>query len=165
MIGTAVRLVPRSNLSDTTRSLQPPRQHHHQPLESAIVHTTKLATLRLTRPIAVPLARRSVFLRPTLLTAPASRAVPGVRSRPLSSKTKMADHNVDASCIFCKIIKGDIPSFKLLDTSSCFAFLDIGPLSKGHALIIPKCASLLLMNLCGSLERGQSMHRSRCQAA
>ncbi|KAJ8521682.1 hypothetical protein ONZ45_g1657 [Pleurotus djamor] len=43
-----------------------------------------------------------------------------------------------ASCIFCKIIKGDIPSFKLLETETTFAFLDIGPLSKGHALVIPK---------------------------
>ncbi|KAI0775556.1 HIT-like protein [Trametes elegans] len=43
-----------------------------------------------------------------------------------------------ASCIFCKIIKGEIPSFKLIETENVFSFLDIGPLSKGHALIIPK---------------------------
>ncbi|KAG6829440.1 Adenosine 5'-monophosphoramidase [Tephrocybe sp. NHM501043] len=43
-----------------------------------------------------------------------------------------------ASCIFCKIIKGEIPSFKLIETDLSFAFLDIGPLSKGHALVIPK---------------------------
>jgi len=43
-----------------------------------------------------------------------------------------------ASCLFCKIIKGDIPSFKLLETELSFAFLDIGPLSNGHALVIPK---------------------------
>ncbi|KAJ7644696.1 HIT-like domain-containing protein [Roridomyces roridus] len=43
-----------------------------------------------------------------------------------------------ASCIFCKIIKGDIPSYKLLETDLSFSFLDIGPLSKGHALVIPK---------------------------
>ncbi|KAG6900316.1 Adenosine 5'-monophosphoramidase [Termitomyces sp. T159_Od127] len=43
-----------------------------------------------------------------------------------------------ASCIFCKIVKGEIPSFKLVETEFSFAFLDIGPLSKGHALIIPK---------------------------
>ncbi|CAE6526928.1 unnamed protein product [Rhizoctonia solani] len=43
-----------------------------------------------------------------------------------------------ASCLFCKIIKGDIPSKKLLETAHSFAFLDIGPLSKGHSLIIPK---------------------------
>ncbi|KAI0382583.1 hit family protein [Hypomontagnella monticulosa] len=43
-----------------------------------------------------------------------------------------------ASCIFCKIIKGDIPCFKLFESEKTLAFLDIGPLSKGHALVIPK---------------------------
>ncbi|KAF8964261.1 HIT-like domain-containing protein [Flammula alnicola] len=43
-----------------------------------------------------------------------------------------------ATCLFCKIIKGDIPSFKLLESESSFAFLDIGPLSRGHALVVPK---------------------------
>ncbi|KAH8661419.1 HIT domain protein [Tricladium varicosporioides] len=43
-----------------------------------------------------------------------------------------------AACIFCKIIKGDIPSFKLFESDKILAFLDINPLSKGHALVIPK---------------------------
>ncbi|KAJ1735267.1 Adenosine 5'-monophosphoramidase [Coemansia biformis] len=43
-----------------------------------------------------------------------------------------------AECIFCRIIKGEIPSVKLLETPTTFAFLDIGPLSEGHALVIPK---------------------------
>jgi len=43
-----------------------------------------------------------------------------------------------AACIFCKIIKGDIPSFKLFESDKIFAFLDIQPLSQGHALVIPK---------------------------
>ncbi|OMJ23937.1 Hit family protein 1 [Smittium culicis] len=42
------------------------------------------------------------------------------------------------NCLFCKIIKGVIPSVKLLETELSYAFLDIGPLSKGHALVIPK---------------------------
>lgn len=50
----------------------------------------------------------------------------------------MASYHTDSSCIFCKIIKGDIPSFKLVDTPSVYSFLDIGPISKGHALVIPK---------------------------
>jgi len=49
--------------------------------------------------------------------------------------SKMA---TNASCIFCKIVKGDIPSFKLYESSTVLAFLDINPLSKGHALVIPK---------------------------
>ncbi|OQD82496.1 hypothetical protein PENANT_c021G02087 [Penicillium antarcticum] len=43
-----------------------------------------------------------------------------------------------AACIFCKIIKGDIPSFKVFESDKVFAFLDIQPLSRGHALVIPK---------------------------
>ncbi|KAI6779457.1 Histidine triad (HIT) protein [Emericellopsis cladophorae] len=42
------------------------------------------------------------------------------------------------SCIFCRIIKGEIPSFKLFESEKTLAFLDIGPLSQGHALVIPK---------------------------
>merc|ERR1711879_550582 len=43
-----------------------------------------------------------------------------------------------AACIFCKIIKGEIPSMKIFESDKTFAFLDIGPLSKGHSLVIPK---------------------------
>jgi len=43
-----------------------------------------------------------------------------------------------AKCIFCKIIKGEIPSLKLVETNLSYSFLDINPLSKGHALVIPK---------------------------
>jgi len=43
-----------------------------------------------------------------------------------------------AACIFCKIIKGDIPSFKLFESERVLAFLDIQPLSQGHALVVPK---------------------------
>ncbi|ORY84436.1 HIT-like protein [Protomyces lactucae-debilis] len=42
------------------------------------------------------------------------------------------------SCLFCRIVKGEIPSFKLIETAKTLAFLDVGPLNKGHALVIPK---------------------------
>ncbi|KAL6877231.1 HIT family protein 1 [Trichoderma longibrachiatum] len=42
------------------------------------------------------------------------------------------------ACIFCRIIKGEIPALKLFESEKTLAFLDIGPLSKGHALVIPK---------------------------
>lgn len=41
-------------------------------------------------------------------------------------------------CIFCKIVKGEIPSFKVYENDSVLAFEDINPISKGHTLIIPK---------------------------
>ncbi|KAI0917635.1 Adenosine 5'-monophosphoramidase [Taiwanofungus camphoratus] len=43
-----------------------------------------------------------------------------------------------ATCIFCKIIKGEVPSFKLVETDASYSFLDINPLAKGHALVVPK---------------------------
>lgn len=41
-------------------------------------------------------------------------------------------------CIFCKIIKGEIPSYKIYEDDFVFAFLDNNPSSPGHTLIIPK---------------------------
>ncbi|WP_248724857.1 HIT family protein [Seonamhaeicola sp. ML3] len=43
-----------------------------------------------------------------------------------------------ASSIFTKIINGEIPCYKIAETESFFAFLDINPNSKGHTLCIPK---------------------------
>lgn len=41
-------------------------------------------------------------------------------------------------CIFCKIIKGDIPALKVYEDSKVIAFLDITPISVGHTLVVPK---------------------------
>lgn len=40
--------------------------------------------------------------------------------------------------IFTKIAQGEIPSFKVAEDDSFYAFLDISPLAKGHTLVIPK---------------------------
>jgi histidine triad (HIT) family protein len=47
----------------------------------------------------------------------------------------MSDHQ---PTIFDKILSGDIPSYKVYEDEHVFAFLDIGPLSDGHTLVIPK---------------------------
>ncbi len=41
-------------------------------------------------------------------------------------------------CIFCKIINGEIPIKKIMETDKSLAFLDAFPLAKGHSLVIPK---------------------------
>ena len=41
-------------------------------------------------------------------------------------------------CIFCKIVAGDIPCFKIFEDERVLAFADINPISEGHSLIIPK---------------------------
>lgn len=40
--------------------------------------------------------------------------------------------------VFTRIVKGEIPSYKIAETADCYAFLDINPLAKGHTLVIPK---------------------------
>jgi len=45
---------------------------------------------------------------------------------------------MDDDCIFCKIIKGDIPSYTIYQDDKTLALLDINPNSVGHALVIPK---------------------------
>ena len=46
-----------------------------------------------------------------------------------------------AETIFSKILSGDIPSYKVYEDELVYAFLDIGPLSPGHTLVIPKEAA------------------------
>ncbi|RLI98984.1 MAG: hypothetical protein DRP06_04385 [Candidatus Aenigmatarchaeota archaeon] len=41
-------------------------------------------------------------------------------------------------CIFCKIVKDEIPTLKIYENSSVLAFLDVNPCSLGHTIIIPK---------------------------
>ncbi len=41
-------------------------------------------------------------------------------------------------CLFCKIIKGDLPSQKVYEDADTFAFLDIHPVNQGHTLVVPK---------------------------
>ena len=45
---------------------------------------------------------------------------------------------MDPNCIFCKIVAGQIPCHKLYEDDWVLAFLDLGPLSAGHVLVIPK---------------------------
>jgi histidine triad (HIT) family protein len=44
----------------------------------------------------------------------------------------------DPDCLFCKIIRGDIPSRRVDEDEQAYAFLDIAPFQRGHTLVIPK---------------------------
>lgn len=44
----------------------------------------------------------------------------------------------DSNCIFCKIANGEIPSSTIYEDNDFRVILDLGPASKGHALILPK---------------------------
>ncbi|MEK9154384.1 MAG: HIT family protein [Patescibacteria group bacterium] len=41
-------------------------------------------------------------------------------------------------CIFCKIVAGEVPSYKVYEDEKTLAFLDINPVNPGHTLVIPK---------------------------
>ena len=47
-------------------------------------------------------------------------------------------HPTDANCIFCKIVAGQLPSFKLVEDDMTIAFMDINPVNPGHALAVAK---------------------------
>jgi histidine triad (HIT) family protein len=42
------------------------------------------------------------------------------------------------NCIFCKIIKGELPAHRVYEDEEVLAFMDISPINHGHVLIIPK---------------------------
>lgn len=42
------------------------------------------------------------------------------------------------SCIFCKVIRGELPCYKIYEDESFIGILDIFPVTRGHALLIPK---------------------------
>ncbi len=48
----------------------------------------------------------------------------------------MSAHNDD--CLFCRLIRGEIPSAVVYENEQVYAFLDINPVSRGHVLIVPR---------------------------
>ena len=51
------------------------------------------------------------------------------------------------NCIFCKIVRGDIPSCRIYEDDLAVAFLDIGPFEEGHTLVIPRRHAVILPDL------------------
>jgi len=57
------------------------------------------------------------------------------------NKTFQENKTSGEGCIFCAIISGKIPSFKIDETQEALAVLEINPISKGHLIVIPKTHS------------------------
>lgn len=57
----------------------------------------------------------------------------------------------DAGCIFCRIVAGEIPCHRVYEDEQVLAFLDVGPLSPGHTLVIPKAHYQTLDEMPGDL--------------
>jgi hypothetical protein len=62
----------------------------------------------------------------------AKKSTQSLKSKEIEPKQHVVD------CVFCKIISGGVPAFKIWENEDVLCFLDISPLSKGHMLIIPK---------------------------
>ena len=45
---------------------------------------------------------------------------------------------MNPDCVFCKIVHGQVPAAKVYEDQEVLAFMDIGPVAKGHTLVIPK---------------------------
>jgi histidine triad (HIT) family protein len=50
-------------------------------------------------------------------------------------------------CIFCKIVSGEVPSYKIWEDEFHIAFLDIFPIKEGHTLVIPKKHFMYMFDL------------------
>ena len=63
--------------------------------------------------------------------------------------------------IFTRIIRGEIPCYKVAEDDKYFAFLDINPLAKGHTLVIPKTKVNYLFNLNNETLSGLTLFAKR----
>ena len=52
-----------------------------------------------------------------------------------------------ADCVFCKIVAGEVPAARLIETEMVISFLDIAPVNPGHCLIVPRRHAVTLLDL------------------
>lgn len=52
-----------------------------------------------------------------------------------------------ADCVFCAIVAGTVPAFKVIDTPDGVGFLDTRPVFKGHVLVVPRAHIVQLTDL------------------
>jgi histidine triad (HIT) family protein len=67
--------------------------------------------------------------------------------------------------VFSKIVRGEIPSYKIAENERYFAFLDINPIAEGHTLVIPKCEVDYIFDLDGDTLSGLMLFAKQVAAA
>ncbi len=67
--------------------------------------------------------------------------------------------------IFTKIVRGEIPSYKIAEDDRYYAFLDINPLAKGHTLVIPKQETDYIFDLDAELLGGMMVFAQKVAKA
>jgi histidine triad (HIT) family protein len=73
--------------------------------------------------------------------------------------------SAEASCLFCKIVRGEIPSYRIAEDDNYYAFLDINPLAQGHTLVIPKQETDYLFDLEDDLLAGMMVFSKKVALA
>jgi histidine triad (HIT) family protein len=59
----------------------------------------------------------------------------------------VSDSTGNPHCVFCKVVRGEIPSARVLETPDAVVFLDINPLNPGHTLLVPRAHHANLTDL------------------
>ncbi len=72
---------------------------------------------------------------------------------------------MDQDCLFCKIVAGEIPSYKIFEDDDFMAITDIQPVNLGHALLIPKAHYKNLFDLPDRLLGGLGVHLQKLALA
>jgi histidine triad (HIT) family protein len=75
-----------------------------------------------------------------------------LKERPRCDQLQRSDKHkeaamADPNCIFCDIVAGAVPSFKLYEDAETLAFMDINPVHDGHCLVIPKAHFATLFDI------------------
>ncbi len=78
---------------------------------------------------------RKEYAKKQILEMDAKQLEEFLKTNNLTASTQKGDKS---QCIFCSIIDGKLPSYKIAENTHAIAVLDIRPASKGHTLIIPK---------------------------
>ncbi|MDH6676776.1 histidine triad (HIT) family protein [Rhodococcus sp. LBL1] len=69
------------------------------------------------------------------------------RKHPPASRSKLPWAVMSDQCLFCGIVSGSIPSVRVTEDDTTYAFMDINPASDGHILVIPKRHSKDLLEI------------------
>src|SRR5512144_2820244 len=67
---------------------------------------------------------------------------------------------LDSDCIFCPIIRGEVPSFRVFEDERTLAFMDIKPPNPGHPLVVPTVSHRDHLHARGSLAHGDDAGRT-----
>lgn len=100
-------------------------------IRTPLAFTSLLASFANRRGVCVPEKRA----RTCVPGSQHRRIVRVIRAR---STARMTTIEGQPDCIFCKIIRGELPSYNVYSDETCVAFLDLFPATAGHTLLVPR---------------------------